>query len=364
MKNLFNGVYEGKRILITGDTGFKGSWLAIWLHELGADVYGYALPPKTERDNFVKCELEKKIHHLDGDIRDLTKLKNYFNDIYPDFAFHLAAQPIVLESYKNPHYTFETNIMGTVNFFEAVKNTSSVKAAVTITSDKCYKNMEWIWGYRENDPFGGEDPYSASKGCSEIVTNSYLSSFFNNQSTCSIASARAGNVIGGGDWAEHRIIPDFFRSVIENQKLIVRNPSATRPWQFVLESLSGYLLLGTELFLKGNEFSGGWNFGPQEIENYKVIDLLDAIIKQYGRGKVVFDNDSSKFHEANQLKLDISKAKEILKWKPVLNFRELVDFTVTGYNAEFSKCDLYKERADQIIKFCIAAKNNKCSWVE
>jgi len=364
MKKLFGSVYEGKRVLITGDSGFKGSWLAIWLNELGAEVYGYALQPKTERDNFVKCELEKKIHHLDGDIRDLNKLKKYFKDVYPDLAFHLAAQPIVIESYKDSHYTFETNIMGTVNFFEAVRNTLSVKAAVNITSDKCYKNLEKVYSYKESDPMGGKDPYSASKGCSEIVTNSYLSSYFTDNSICAIASARAGNVLGGGDWSAHRIIPDFFKSIKENQKLVVRNPFAIRPWIFVLEALSGYLLLASKLFLHGNEFSGGWNFGTDEIKNYKVIDLLNEIIMQYGAGEVVFDKDSSKFHEANQLKLDISKAKKILKWKPVLNLSELVDFTVEGYNAEFSKHDLYRERVNQINKFCIAAKNNNCSWIE
>lgn len=356
MKELFNRVFENKKVLITGDTGFKGSWLAIWLKELGANVYGYALPPKRKEDNFVTCSLNEKIHHQDGDIRDLNKLKNYFEEVHPEIAFHLAAQPLVLESYENPHYTFETNIMGTVNFFEAVRKTASVKAAVNITSDKCYQNNEWVWGYRESDPMGGKDPYSSSKGCSELITNSYLNSFFNKDNNCAIASARAGNVIGGGDWAENRIVPDFFRAVKKNEKLIIRNPYATRPWQHVLEPLSGYLLLASKLYEEGNKFSGGWNFGPLDQANHKVSELIDAVIKYYGKGEVVVDDASEKLHEANMLKLDISKAMWNLRWKPVLEFDDLIKFTVDGYKIELDKKNIFEERVKQINNYVELAK--------
>lgn len=364
LKIMFQNIFANKKVLITGDTGFKGSWLAIWLNQLGAKVYGYALPPKNSFDNFVLCGLDKKINHLDGDIRDLEKLQNYFKEVSPDFAFHLAAQPLVLESYKNPHYTFETNILGTVNFFEAVRNTSSVKSALNITSDKCYQNNEWVWGYRENDPMGGNDPYSASKGCSELVTSSYLNSFFKDNSNCAIASARAGNVIGGGDWAEDRIIPDFFRSILNKEKLIVRNPNATRPWQHVLEPLGGYLLLASKLFLEDDRFSGGWNFGPIDNLNYKVSELVNSIIKYLGKGDVSFLENTEKPHEANMLKLDISKSNLNLKWKPVLNFDQLIEFTVDGYKAQLNNKNLVEDRIKQIDNYYKIAKSNNCSWID
>ena len=362
--NLFNNIYKNKKVLITGDTGFKGSWLAIWLKELGADVYGYALPPKREEDNFVKCNLSEKIHHIDGDIRDLNKLKNYFEEVQPDFAFHLAAQPLVIDSYNDPHYTFETNLMGTVNFFETVRGTKSIKAAVNVTSDKCYQNNEWVWGYRESDPMGGKDPYSASKGCSELITHSYLHSFFQNEGSANIASARAGNVIGGGDWAEYRIVPDFFRAIKNKEKLVIRNPNATRPWQHVLEPLSGYLLLASKLYEEGNKFSGGWNFGPLDQANHKVSELIDAVIKYYGKGDVVFDDTSEKLHEAKMLKLDISKAVWNLKWKPVLTFEELVKFTVDGYGVEFSPDNNYEKRKQQIHDYIELANVKNVEWTK
>lgn len=344
---LFSNIYKNKKVIITGDTGFKGSWLAIWLKELGAEVYGYALPPKTINDNFVVCNLYEKIHHQDGDIRDFNKLVKYFYKIQPDFAFHLAAQPLVLESYENPHYTFETNIMGTVNFFEAIRNTKSVKVALNITSDKCYKNNNWVWGYRENDPMGGKDPYSASKGCSELITDTYINSFFIN-SNCNIASVRAGNVIGAGDWAEDRIVPDYFRALISNKKLIVRNPNATRPWQHVLEPLSGYLLLASKLFYD-KRYSGGWNFGPKDEMNFSVIELLDEINKLEKSVDFISDNNVNKPYEARFLKLDISKAVFELRWEPVLSFSDTIKFTVEGYlNDIYKKMDPYQNRVSTI----------------
>ena len=349
---IYSGVYKDKRILITGDTGFKGSWLAIWLKELGAEVYGFALPPKTLSENFVQCGLENCIHHQDGDIRNKESLFTYFQKVQPDLAFHLAAQAIVIDSYNEPHYTYETNLMGVVNFFEAVRKTPSVKVALNITSDKCYQNNEWLWGYRENDPMGGHDPYSASKGCSELITQSYIHSFFSTTGSCSVASARAGNVIGGGDWAPYRIVPDFFRAIKENKRLIIRNPGAIRPWQHVLEPLGGYLLLASKLWTDGKVFSGGWNFGPVETNFATVQVLIEMIIRITGKGEYEIPPTEKAPHEAMLLKLDISKANAILKWRPALRFDETVDYTVRGYLDELTtSVSLYGKRVDQINSY-------------
>jgi len=359
---LFNGIFKDKKVLVTGDTGFKGSWLSIWLKELGAEVYGYALPAKTEKDNFVKCNLNKIINHKNGDIRDKDLLIKYFQNVRPDITFHLAAQPLVLESYENPHYTFETNLMGTVNFFEAIRKTESVKAAINITSDKCYQNKEREWGYKENESMGGDDPYSASKGCSELITNAYLKSFFNKGSNCIIASARAGNVIGGGDWAENRIIPDFFRSLELNVNFIIRNPNSTRPWQHVLEPLSGYLWLAAKIFEEGEKFTGGWNFGPYDNSNHTVMELINSITKALGRNKSITIENEKKYHEANLLKLDISKVLELLNWKPTLDYEETIQFTVDGYIAEIEGAEIYKSRVKQILNYIEIAQTKKNSW--
>lgn len=359
----FQNIYQGKKVLITGHTGFKGSWMAIWLKELGAKVYGYALAPQSDMDNFVICNLESHINHFEGDVRDGKKLKDYFQQIQPDFAFHLAAQPLVLLSYQDPVGTFDTNLMGTVNFWEAVRATPSVKAAVNVTTDKCYDNKEWVWGYRENDPMGGKDPYSASKGCSELITSSYLESFFKADGTANIASARAGNVIGGGDWALDRIIPDYFRAFKVGEKLEVRNPYATRPWQHVLEPLSGYLNLGAELFLKGKEFSGGWNFGPEDVTNYSVKELIDEILLLDSRGGYVIPDGTQKLHEAVLLKLDISKAANFLKWKPVLSFKETVDFTLKGYIDDLKGGNnILNARSEQIDQYTNGAIAKQINW--
>ncbi|TWI93807.1 CDP-glucose 4,6-dehydratase [Mucilaginibacter frigoritolerans] len=359
----FCNCYKGKKVLITGHTGFKGSWLAIWLKYLGADVYGYALPPNSEQDNFVSCNLKDEINHFEGDVRDGEKLKEYFKQIQPEFAFHLAAQPLVLYSYQNPVSTFETNLMGTVNFFEAVRQTSSVKVAINVTSDKCYDNKEWVWGYRENDPMGGKDPYSASKGCSELITASYINSFFKNDDSCLVASARAGNVIGGGDWAMDRILPDYFRSVKDNKKLLLRNPYSTRPWQHVLEPLSGYLHLGSTLLLKGRSFIGGWNFGPIDTNNYSVKDLIDKILLKDNKGGYIIPDQIEKLHEAVLLKLDVSKAVNLLNWEPVLNFDETVSFTVSGYQDDLYHTDnILDQRIKQIKLYTFKAKEKSIIW--
>lgn len=358
----FSNIYKGKKVLITGHTGFKGSWLAIWLKNLGAEVYGYSLPPYTEMDNFVICKLSSQINHRVGDVRNGQELKSYFEEVQPDIAFHLAAQPLVLLSYQDPVGTFDTNLMGTVNFFEAVRAVSSVKAAINVTTDKCYDNKEWVWGYRENDPMGGKDPYSASKGCSELITNSYLESFFKMDGSCNIASARAGNVIGGGDWAPDRIIPDYFRAVQKAEKLEIRNPYATRPWQHVLEPLSGYLSLGELLITKGKSISGGWNFGPEESENYSVKQLIDKILLLDNRGGYTIPDFIEKPHEAMLLKLDISKAVKFLKWRPTLNFDETVSFTLNGYKEDLVGENVYSNRIDQIEKYTSIANAKKINW--
>ena len=348
--------------MLTGHTGFKGSWLAIWLKELGAEVYGYSLEPYSNKDNFVTCGLENEIHHKIGDVRDGNKLLDYFTAVQPDMAFHLAAQPLVLLSYADPGGTFETNLMGTVNFFEAVRKTPSVRVAINVTSDKCYDNNEWVWGYRENDPMGGKDPYSASKGCSELITSSYLNSFFKGKDSCLIASARAGNVIGGGDWAENRIVPDYFRAIKMGEKLLVRNPYATRPWQHVLEPLSGYLNLGAALYLKGHKFVGGWNFGPEDTANYSVKELIDQmlLIDNYG-GYIIPDMDI-KPHEATLLKLDISKAVNYLQWRPSLSFTETVAFTVLGYKDDLEGSNMLEKRVNQITEYSNKAIEKQIAW--
>ncbi len=351
MNKLFKDIYKGKRVLVTGDTGFKGSWLCIWLHELGADVYGYALAPKTERDNFVRTNLSEVIHHHDGDIRNQSNVMDFFADVKPDIVFHLAAQALVIPSYQDPVETFSTNIMGTINFLEAVRKTPSVKAAVNVTSDKCYLNQNWEWGYRESDPMGGHDPYSSSKGCSELVTQSYSKSFFNADQKCHVATARAGNVIGGGDWSEYRIVPDFYRALIKDKPITVRNPNATRPWQHVLEPLSGYLLLAVKLLTEGDKFSGGWNFGPGDSQNYKVMEVIERIVQKVPGSQYEVLENPERFYESQSLKLDISKAVALLGWKPRLDFEETIDFTIAGYKDELEGKNVYESRVRQINQY-------------
>jgi CDP-glucose 4,6-dehydratase len=332
--------YKNKKVLITGHTGFKGSWLAIWLNHLGVDVVGISLDPKTERDLFVLSDLKNKIKDYREDIRNLDKLKEIFQKEQPEIVFHLAAQALVLDSYENPVSTYETNIMGTVNILEAIRQTNSVRAAVMVTSDKCYENKEWEWGYRENDPMGGFDPYSSSKGAAELVINAYRNSFFNTPDSCGIASARAGNVIGGGDWATNRIIPDSIRAFEKDEKVFLRNPEATRPWQHVLEPLGGYLLLAERVYEEPQKYSQAWNFGPGPDNQKSVKYLTESLIRDLGKGEFDFDKKNNP-HEANLLALDISKALNKLKWKPILNFEQTIEFTANWYlnyrNADVSK---------------------------
>jgi len=360
-KTLFGGIYNKKRVLITGDTGFKGSWLAIWLKQMGAEVYGYALPPKTEKDNFVVCSVKEIINHEDGDIRDKDHFLRFFRRVNPHIAFHLAAQPLVLDSYEDPYYTYETNLMGTVNFFEAARQANNTKVAVNVTSDKCYQNNEWVWGYREVDPMGGKDPYSASKGCSELITSSYLHSFFTSKD-CNIASARAGNVIGAGDWSKNRIVPDYFRAYLNEKRLVVRNPGATRPWQHVLESLGGYLLLSSKLY-NDPSLSGGWNFGPKDEMNYQVSELVN-LLKENHPGVSIEYLDENTRREASLLKLDISKAVFKLKWQPVLGFDDTVKHTIEGYLNDIKGGNSLQNRVDTIIKYILTARDKNISWLK
>ena len=328
---LFDNIYKNKTVLVTGDTGFKGSWLSIWLKELGANVIGYALEAKTEKDNYVICGLEDRIIHINGDVRDYHHLKGVFDKYKPEIVFHMAAQALVLESYLDPLETYDINIMGTINVLEAIRHTESVTDAVIITTDKCYDNKEWIYGYRENDRLGGKDPYSSSKAACEIVINSYLESFFNKDGSANISSARAGNVFGGGDWAENRIVPDCIRCLMQKSPIIVRSPLAVRPWQHVLEPLSGYLKLGSLLHKRGKEFSGPWNFGPSTKNMVTVERLVKEVINQWGEGEISIKKDANQHSEAHLLHLDISKAINKLKWKPRLTFKESIKYTVDEF---------------------------------
>lgn len=327
----FLNVFKGKKVLITGHTGFKGGWLSLWLNHIGADIAGYALDPKYPDGIFTLSGISMDIRDYRDDIRDLNLLKKVFHDVQPEVVFHLAAQPLVLESYKNPVETFNVNIMGTVNVLEAIRSTSSVKAAVMITTDKCYENREWVWGYREDEPMGGHDPYSASKGAAELVISSWRRSFFNKNDAPLIASARAGNVIGGGDWCENRLVPDIIRALLSNSPIELRNPNATRPWQHVLEPLSGYLKLGA-LLLEGNsQYAEGWNFGPFVHEVQSVKTVVETMLKMTGKGTWIDRSEGIKQHEANLLILDITKAIQRLKWMPTLTFDENIRLTLDWY---------------------------------
>jgi len=334
---LFTNIYKGKRVLVTGDTGFKGSWLTLWLHELGAQVTGMALPPDTEPSHFQLLALDNLIHHFDADVRNSQEVENVFRQVKPEIVFHLAAQALVRDSYDNPRTTFDTNIGGTINVLESIRLCPEVRAAVVITSDKCYDNHEWVWGYRENDPLGGQDPYSASKAAAEIVSAGYLRSYFGKKGLgphLGFSTARAGNVIGGGDWAKDRIIPDCVRALTGNKPIVIRNPQATRPWQHVLDPLAGYLLLAARLLEKPDIFSGAWNFGPLSSDQITVRELAERFIDAWGSGTIqVAETLDDAPHEAHLLKLNVDKASFILEWTPVLNSSTAIDWTAHWYKS-------------------------------
>jgi len=334
MENLFAGVYRNKKVLVTGHTGFKGSWLALWLQHLGAKVTGYSLSPPTQPNHYDLLNLE--CNSIISDIRDFEKLTQITQQIKPDIIFHLAAQPLVRYSYQQPKETFEVNTIGTVNIFEASRITPSVKAIINVTSDKCYDNKEWLWGYREIDPMGGNDPYSASKGCAELITHAYQNSFFNihqYQKTHQtlIASVRAGNVIGGGDWAQDRLIPDIMRATAQGKSVTIRSPNAIRPWQHVLEPLHGYLLLGQKLLEEKPEYSGAWNFGPNYNEHHSVLDVVKTLKMHWNKVSFEINDSQQTLHEAQMLKLDCSKASSMLQWKSIWDSNETFKNTVEWY---------------------------------
>ncbi len=354
---MFADIYKNKTVLITGHTGFKGSWLAIWLEELGADVVGYALDPPSEPNNFEATRLREKITHVHGDIRDLDRLQETFSRYQPEFVFHLAAQPLVRLSYDEPKMTFDTNVGGTVNVLEAVRKTPGVKVLVNITSDKCYENREWIWGYRENDPMGGHDPYSASKGCAEIVFGAYLKSFFSQDAalgrTVGAASARAGNVIGGGDWGADRLVPDCIRALSCHQPIGIRSPQAVRPWQHVLEPLGGYLRLAALLSQEPETCSGAWNFGPDDGSHLTVAEMAEKLIKHWGDGSWNDLSDPQAPHEAKLLKLNCDKAHAGLNWHSVLTIDQCLQMTADWYKEYYSE-----PRTKDMHQFCVAQIRN------
>ena len=361
----FADVYRGRRVLVTGHTGFKGSWLVLWLKHLGAEVAGYSLDVPSSPSNFDLLDLETQISHYVGDIRDRARLSQVLEEFRPDMVFHLAAQALVRLSYADPVTTFETNIMGMVNLLECVRTCPWIEVAVLITSDKAYQNVEWCWGYRENDPLGGLDPYSGSKSCADLVANSYYHSFLRHTPT-RVATTRAGNVIGGGDWGNDRIVPDCVRAWSEGKSVMVRNPQATRPWQHVLEPLSGYLWLGARLWQKAKGLNGeAFNFGPDSVVNQTVAELLCAMETRWpGAHWEVPDGCVQGNHEATLLKLSCDKALFHLDWRAVLNFSETAVFTVDWYRAWHGKeLDLLTYTLDQIDHYCQLAHAKGAAWI-
>lgn len=353
--NVTSEFWKAKKVLITGHTGFKGSWLSLILHKMGADIFGYALDPPTNPNMFNELKINKLIRSCIGDIRELSKLATTVNLFRPEIVFHMAAQPLVRESYKDPVATYETNVIGTVNLLEVLRHSSSVKAVVIVTSDKCYENKEWHWGYRENDPLGGYDPYSNSKACAELVTTAYRNSFFNaneyKKHGVAVASARAGNVIGGGDWAEDRLIPDFVRAVSKGEEVKLRSPYAIRPWQHVIEPLAGYMRLAERLFHDGPDYAGPWNFGPEDNSARNVKYITKRFAEFWGGGfSFVLDKDTQP-HEASFLKLDCSQAKAKLDWMSLWNIDEALKRTVDWYKAWFKSEDMLSITENQIVEY-------------
>ena len=356
MIDIFNNFYKGKKVLVTGHTGFKGSWLSIWLHELGAEVVGVGLEPYSEKDNFVLSCIGKKINaDIRADIRDGEKMKEIFKQYQPEIVFHLAAQPLVRLSYEIPVDTYQTNVMGTINIMEAIRATDSVKVGVMITTDKCYDNKEQMRGYKEDDPFGGYDPYSSSKGACEIAIQSWRRSFFNPEDYgkkhhVSLASVRAGNVIGGGDWAKDRIIPDCIRALEAGKPIDIRSPKAVRPWEHVLEPLSGYMLLAQKMWEHPTDYCEGWNFGPDADSVSTVWEVATKLVQSFGRGELKDVSDPNALHEANLLMLDITKAKARLGWSPRLDALQTIDLVADWYK-RYKNEDVYNICVDEITKF-------------
>jgi len=323
--------FSNKKVFITGHTGFKGSWLSFLLAEVGARVAGFSLPPATEPNHFSLLNLQKKIDSTLGDIRNFSQLNNCVQKFEPEFVFHMAAQALVRPSYKDPCSTVSTNVLGSMNLLESIRHCESVRSLVYVTSDKCYENVEWVWGYRENDPLGGRDPYSASKAAAEIIFSSFSHSFFNHLPRLGAASVRAGNVIGGGDWSLDRIIPDCISAVEDGRPILLRNPGATRPWQHVLEPLSGYLELAQKLYDSPKDWGGPWNFGPSTDEVRTVVEVAQSVVRHFGRGEIKIVDGDNKVHEAGLLQLNCDKAHQLLGWHPRWHVDRTLEETASWY---------------------------------
>jgi CDP-glucose 4,6-dehydratase len=347
--------YSGKRVFITGHTGFKGSWLCLWLSSLGAEVTGYALKPPTDPSLYELCAIEKLVKSNIADVRDGTVLIQAVLASQPEIVIHMAAQPLVRDSYKIPVETYSINVMGTVNLLEAIRQCKTVKAVINVTTDKCYENKEWVWGYRENEPLGGYDPYSNSKACSELVTAAYRNSYFNPKDYAAhgvaVASARAGNVIGGGDWATDRLIPDCVSAILKGEKIIIRNPEAIRPWQHVLEPLSGYLILAQKLYEEGPRYAEAWNFGPDDSGAKPVEWLVQRLCAKWGSGASYAIDKGRHPHEAHYLKLDCSKAKSELGWQPRWGLEKALESIVAWTQTYQQSLDLRKICVQQIEEY-------------
>lgn len=366
---MFLNAFRGKTVLVTGHTGFKGAWLSIWLEQLGARVIGYALAPPTCPSLFDTCNLESRLEHIEGDVRDIAQLQQVVVRSCPDFVFHLAAQSLVLPSYETPRETFDVNVMGTVSLLEAIRLSRHPCTIVMVTTDKVYENREWEYSYREVDPLGGYDPYSASKSAMEIVISSYRRSFFPVERVAEhgvkLASARAGNVIGGGDWAAHRIVPDAVRALSANMPFVVRHPDALRPWQHVLEPLSGYLWLAAKMSQGGGEkYADAWNFGPAPNTERTVADLADAIVAAWGSGHWIAGGDSDPPHEARQLKLSIERAYSYLGWFPLWDFTTTVNRTIAWYKDAMGRSweEVYSLCVNEILAYTDIAAKVRMVW--
>jgi CDP-glucose 4,6-dehydratase len=363
---IFNKYYNNKRVLVTGHTGFKGAWLSIWLTELGAKVYGYSLDPPTEPSMYATCGLHNRMEELRADVLEYNKLKNYIAEIRPEIVFHLAAQSLVRYSYVIPKLTLETNVLGTLNILEAVRECDSVRSLIIVTSDKCYENHEQVYGYKETDPLGGEDPYSASKAAAEILFRSYLKSFYRHNEKLGAVSVRAGNVIGGGDWAMDRIIPDAIKALTKSEPIRIRNPRAIRPWQHVLEPLSGYLWLGARASDTPAAFSGAWNFGPSDSSAKSVRDLVETILGKWKSGsyEVADNGDEHKLHEAGWLRLTCDKAHVMLPWSAILSFDENIRMTVEWYKNYYDQQNqnMYHYTVHQIHHYIDLALKQGQPW--
>lgn len=346
--------WKNRKVFITGHTGFKGGWLSLFLHNLGADIAGYSLAPAAEPSLFSVAKIGGLMKSFIGDVRDLARLSEAMADFKPEIVIHMAAQPLVRQSYDDPIETYSTNVMGTVNLLEAVRQTTSVKAVVNVTTDKCYENREWPWGYREIDPLGGYDPYSSSKACSEMVSAAYRSSFFSADSSNlapAVATARAGNVIGGGDWSQDRLVPDLVRAIAGGSKLSIRNPGAIRPWQHVMDPLRGYLILAELLFTKGNEFAEGWNFGPNSDEARPVGWVVEKLQEYWGKTEQWVMQQGVQPHEANLLMLDTSKSRSRLDWVPKWPLEVALEQVVDWYKSWLNGEDMQVKTLQQVVLY-------------